>query len=120
MSKLITLKPRLSEQTYAQAQGRVYVFNVPADANKHSIARAVASQFEVTVESVNITNVKGKVKRTISLTGRRRGNSDGVRSGNKKAYVKLAEGFSLPVFAAVEEAEEKEQATQEQIDKAMA
>ena len=62
MSKNLALLPRLSEQTYAQAQtGRVYVFEIPKNANKHTVARAVAAQFEVTVQSVNVTNVKGKV-----------------------------------------------------------
>ena len=121
MSKTTTLRPRLSEQSYALSQqNRVYVFTVPKDANKHTVARAVAAQFDVVVESVNIANVKGKVKRTISLTGRRRGATDGVRSDVKKAYVKLAEGASLPIFAAVEETEEKEKNAQEQADKAMA
>lgn len=121
MSKTIFLRPRLSEQTYAQAQtSRVYVFDVPADANKHTVARAVSVQFDVAVESVNITNVKGKAKRTVSLTGRRRRATDGVRSDIKKAYVKLAKGASLPIFAAIEESEEKEQEAQEQVGKAMA
>ena len=121
MSKNLALLPRLSEQTYAQAQtGRVYVFEIPKNANKHTVARAVAAQFEVTVQSVNVTNVKGKVKRTTSITGRRRSNADGVRSDIKKAYVKLAEGFSLPVFAAIEEAEAEQQATQAKVDKAAA
>src|SRR5947208_612381 len=97
MSKSLVLKPRLSEQTYAQAQAsRVYVFNVSRGANKLVVARAVAAQFEVKIESVNVANLKGKTKRTISMTGRRRGNATGRRSDIKKAYVKLAEGFSLP------------------------
>jgi large subunit ribosomal protein L23 len=117
--KDLILKPRLSEQTYALAQGRVYVFNVPADANKHSVARAVAAQFDVKVESVNISVVKGKAKRTYSIMGSRRGLSDGVRTDVKKAYVKLVKGASLPIFAAIEEDQEKEQKAQEQMEKAM-
>jgi ribosomal protein L23 len=119
MSKTLFIKPRLSEQTYALAQNsRVYVFDVPHNVNKQTLAQAVTEQFEVTVEAVNITHIKGKSKRTVSITGRRRSNVVGSRGNTKKAYVKLAEGFSLPVFAAVEEAEEKEQATQKQVDKA--
>ena len=58
--KDLFLKPRLSEQTYALAQKeRVYVFDVPKEANKHTIARAVAAQFDVKVETVNMTTVKG-------------------------------------------------------------
>ncbi len=117
--KDLVLRPRLSEQTYALAQGRVYVFDVPKDANKHVVARAVAAQFDVKVETVNMTNVKGKPKRTLSLTGRRHGPTDGSRSDVKKAYVKLVAGASLPVFAAIEETGEKEEKAQEQIDKAM-
>jgi len=117
MSKTLVLKPRLSERTYAHAQlNNVYVFEVPKDSNKHAVARAVAEQFEVKVAGVNIANAKGKRKRTVSLTGRRRGNT-GERSDTKRAYVKLMKGFSLPVFAAVEEAEEKEQAVQERAEK---
>ncbi|HVU59766.1 MAG TPA: 50S ribosomal protein L23 [Candidatus Saccharimonadales bacterium] len=120
MEKTLMLRPRLSEQTYALAQTqRVYVFDVPADANKHAVARAVAAQFSVKVTKVNIANVKGKVKSTISLNGKRRA-GEGVRSDIAKAYVKLAEGQSLPIFAAVEEAEEKEQKAQADADKAIA
>lgn len=119
MSKTIFIKPRLSEQTYAMAQeSRVYVFDVPHSANKQTIAESVEEQFEVTVEAVNITHSKGKTKRTVSITGKRRSNAIGTCGNTKKAYVKLAKGFSLPVFAAVEEEEEKEQATQKQVDKA--
>jgi|GEM_PF-95788 large subunit ribosomal protein L23 len=120
MSKVLVLKPRLSEQTYAQSQeNRTYVFVVTADANKHDVARAVATQFNVKVESVNIVNVKGKQKATVSLTGRRRGIA-GSRSDTKKAYVKLVKGASLPIFAAVEEAQKQEDAAQEQADKLIA
>ncbi len=118
--KDLILKPRLSEQTYSQAQTRVYVFDVPKDANKHMVARAVAAQFDVKVDAVNITVIKGKRKRTISLSGKRSVNAEGMRTDIKKAYVKLAEGNSLPIFAAVEESEKKEEAAQEQAEKAIA
>lgn len=120
MSKTLFLKPRLSEQSYALSTSqRTYVFDVPKQANKHDVARAVASQFDVAVESVNITNVKGKAKATVSLTGRRRGNP-GTQSTVKKAYVKLVKGASLPIFAAIEEANAEQQEAQEKIDKAVA
>jgi large subunit ribosomal protein L23 len=120
MSKVLVLKPRLSEQTYAQSQqNRTYVFEVAGDANKHDVMRAVTSQFNVQVESVNIVNVKGKRKATVSITGRRRG-IGGSRSDAKKAYVKLVKGASLPVFAAVEEAQKQEETAQQQADKMIA
>ena len=37
-----------------------------------------------------------------------------------KSYVTLAEGNSLPIFAAIEEAEAKVEATQEKVEKAAA
>ena len=120
MSKTISLQPHLSEKTYGQSTKRVYVFTVEKDVNKHSVARAVEAQFDVKVKAVNVTNIDGKAKRTISVTGKRSVNSSGKRVDIKKAYVTLAEGFSLPFFAAVEDAEVKEQATQEKVEKAAA
>jgi large subunit ribosomal protein L23 len=120
MSKQIILRPRLSEKTYAQSESRVYVVEIPKDVNKHTVARAIESQFEVKVAKVNITNIPGKAKRIISISGKRYQNANGKRADIKKAYVTLAEGQSLPFFAAVEEAEEKEQKAQDQIDKAAA
>lgn len=120
MSKTITLRPRLSEKTYALAEHRVYVVEIPKDVNKHGVARAIESQFDVKVDKVNITNIPGKAKAIISITGKRRKNAEGYRNDIKKAYVTLAKGNSLPFFAAVEEEEQKEAATQEKIDKVAA
>jgi large subunit ribosomal protein L23 len=118
MYKQIALKPRLSEKSFAQSQKRVYVFAVPGDANKHTVARAVEVQFDVKVTDVNISILKGKSKRTVSQKGRRQLN--GSTSDVKKAYVTLAEGNSLPIFAAEEEAETKQDKIQTQVDKAAA
>ena len=102
MDKQMIIKPRLSEKSFKESQAtRTYAFEVPGDANKHSVARAVAAQFEVTVTNVNMTNIKGKPQRTVRKGGRA---IVGRRSDLKKAYVTLAEGNSLPFFAA-EEAE---------------
>lgn len=103
MDKFVVLKPRLSEKTFAASTKNVYVFDVPGDVNKHTVARAVAAQFNVSVVDVNIANIPGKAKRMITKKGRRV--STGTRSDRKKAYVTLAEGQSLPFFAdATEEA----------------
>ena len=118
MSKTMPLRPRLSEQAYALSQTGVYVFTVPSDANKHTVAQAVTAQFDVTVAEVNISVLKGKAKRTLSKKGRRQ--LQGRTSDVKKAFVKLAEGQKLPIFDAVEEEEAKAEAAQEQIEKAAA
>ena len=101
MDKQIILQPRLSEKTYGLSlSGNTYTFNVPGDANKHSVARAVAAQFDVSVEDVNIVNVKGKAKRTVRKGGRA---VKGQRSDVKKAYVTIKAGQTLPIFDVPEE-----------------
>lgn len=116
MEKTMILTPRMSEKAYALSQVRnTYVFDVPTDANKHGVARAVAVQFEVVVEKVNIANIDGKTKRTIRKGGRA---SSGKQNDVKKAYVTLKEGYTLPIFAAVEEAEAKSEEISKAAEKA--
>lgn len=118
MDKTIVLVPRMSEKAYGTSQGlNTYVFDVPKDANKHTVARAVAAQYEVTVENVNITVTKGKTKRTVRKGGRV---ARGKQSDIKKAYVRLKQGDALPLFAAVEEAAEKQERATELAEKAAA
>lgn len=119
MSNLETvLRPRMSEKAYGVSQQRnTYVFDVAGDTNKHSVARAVSEQYAVTVTAVRVVNQKGKVKRTIRKGGRP---TMGRQSDVKKAYVTLKSGDTLPIFAAIEEAEAKEAATQEKLEKAAA
>ena len=100
MSKTMILKPRVSEKAYGMSQGRVYVFVVPLEASKPSIARSIEAQFGVTVETVNTTSTKGKAKRTVRKGGRP---TAGRQSDFKKAYVTLKEGDSIAVFAAEED-----------------
>lgn len=112
MDKTITLRPRLSEKSYGLGtKGGVYVLDVPADANKHTVARAVAAQFEVTVTNVNILNVKGKPKRTVRKGGRP---VKGQRSDVKKAYVTLKAGDKLPFFDEPEKDDKKKKASKKE------
>ena len=102
MDKTIILKPRLSEKTYALSEERnIYTFAVPNDVSRLNIAKAVAAQYGVTVESVKVAAQPGKTKRTYRRRGRvvHKGHTSGVR----KAYVKLKEGDKLPIFAATDE-----------------
>lgn len=119
MSKTVVLRPRLNEKTYALSTNRVFVFEVPKDVNKHTVAKAVEDQFEVKVDAVNMVTIPGKTKRTMNLTGKRVKNGSGKRSDVKKAYVTLSKGHSLPFFDAVEEEEQKEQALQEKVEKSV-
>lgn len=105
MSKTLLLIPRVSEKAYDQSQKiNTYVFDVPKDVNKHSVARAVTAQYEVTVTNVNTTIVKGKAIRSIRKGGK---TSNGRQTDTKKAYVTLKEGDSLPIFAKEDKADKK-------------
>jgi large subunit ribosomal protein L23 len=91
----LRIHPRISEKTFAQAQAGTYVFDVPTRVTKQQISDAVAKQFTVEVVAVNTVLAKGKVKKSY-----RKGGSPvvGKRNDVKKAYVRLAEGQSIPVF----------------------
>lgn len=101
----LVLRPRMSEKAYqaSQASG-VYVFAVPPKTTKQSVAAAVASQFNVTVEGVRIAQIQGKAKRTVMKRSRP---IAGRQNNVRKAYVTLKKGDTIPVFAAVEEAEKQ-------------
>jgi len=99
--KSVVLKPRLSEKAYAQtSSSNVYIFVVPTDANKQTVAHAVASQFNVTVTQVRTVVQSGKAvtsrsKRTRGITVHRK--------DIKKAYVTLKAGDHIAIFDAPEE-----------------
>lgn len=106
MSKELALKPRMSEKTYALSKlHNTYVFDVPTSANKVMVAAAVAAQFDVKVEEVNIIVAKGKVKQSYRKRSRA---VAGKRNDVKKAYVRVAKGDNIPVFAAIDEAADAE------------
>ncbi len=109
----ITLKPRMSEKTYAMSSAGVYVFDVDTAINKHEISDAVEKTYDVTVTNVRTSTLKGKAKRLY----RKRRYENGRRSDVKKAYVTLKSGDAIPIFAAVEEQEEKSEKTQKTLEK---
>ena len=84
------IAPHISEKAVAMAENGVYVFDVPANANKISVAQAVESAFKVEVTDVNMVVIKGKLKRFQKSMGRRK--------DVKKAYVKLKKGQTLAIF----------------------
>ncbi len=90
----IILRPLLTEKNAVmkEMQNRV-VFEVARDANKLEIKRAVEEAFKVSVEAVNVVNVKGKVKRL--------GRNVGKRRDWKKAVITLKEGNTIEFFEGV-------------------
>ena len=114
--KTMALAPRMSEKAYGLSKERqTFVFDVPSDSNKMTVAAAVEEQFKVTVEEVNIAIIKGKAKRTYRKGGKPvKGKDNDV----KKAYVRIKAGDHIPVFAAVEEDEAKAEKAAEKAEKA--
>ena len=84
----VLLAPQISEKaTYVAEKNGQVIFRVASDATKPEIKSAVELLFKVEVDSVQVANVKGKVKRFKGATGRRK--------GWKKAYVCLKPGQEI-------------------------
>ena len=89
----ILVSPVVSEKSTRLAdQSKQMVFKVLPDASKPEIRKAVEKMFDVTVTRVQVSNVKGKIKRFGQAMGR--------RSDWKKAYVTLAEGSDIDFVGA--------------------
>lgn len=90
----VLLGPHISEKSSVAGElANSYTFKVVPDATKPEIKAAVEELFDVKVLAVNTLNVKGKVKRTMRGTSRRK--------NWKKAVVRLAEGQTID-FAPVD------------------
>jgi len=76
----------------AAEQGNQIVFKVTPDATKPEIKKAVELLFEVKVDGVTVSNVKGKIKRS--------GAHFGKRKSWKKAYVRLEAGQDINFLGA--------------------
>ena len=84
----LLLSPVVSEKgTFVADKHNQAVFRVQQNATKPEVKAAVELMFKVSVESVQIANVKGKQKRLGRFAGRRR--------GWKKAYVSLKPGQEI-------------------------
>ncbi len=84
----LLLAPRITEKsTLVGEKYRQYVFKVLKTATKPQIRQAVELMFKVEVDSVQVSNVKGKRKAFKQTVGK--------RSDWKKAYVKLKPGFDI-------------------------
>ena len=86
----IIISPILTEKSYQDIANKKYVFRVAKAANKTEIKLAVESIFEVSVESVNTVNCRGKKKRM--------GRYEGYTPAYKKAIVKLKEDSKAIAF----------------------
>ena len=84
----LLLAPVISEKgTYIADKHEQVIFRVAQNATKPEVKAAVELMFKVEVESVQISNVRGKQKRFGQHMGRRR--------NWKKAYVSLKPGQEI-------------------------
>ena len=84
----VLLGPHVTEKAAVIGESsNQYVFQVATDATKPEIKKAVETLFEVEVDAVRVTNVKGKVKRSGQRLGRRK--------DWKKAYVRVKDGQTI-------------------------
>ena len=90
----ILLRPIVSEKsTIVAEQHHQVVFEVLSDSTKSEVRQAVEKLFDVTVEGVQMINVRGKMKRF--------GRTPGKRNNWKKAYVRLAAGQDIDFLGGV-------------------
>jgi large subunit ribosomal protein L23 len=84
----VLVAPQISEKaTMIADRNEQVIFRVIPDATKPEIKAAVELLFKVQVDSVQVANIKGKVKRSGRVTGR--------RSDVRKAFVCLKPGQEI-------------------------
>lgn len=101
----ILKKVLISEKSFADAAKGKYTFVVDKSADKNGIARMCERLFNITVLSVNSMNIKGKVKITKKIKGK--------RSDFKKVILTLKAGDKIDLFE-TESAEDKSKREKEE------
>lgn len=92
----VLVKPILTEKANAQQEKlRRYAFRVNRKANKLEIKTAVEAFYGVSVLEVNTIVVPGKNKTRYTKAGFIKG----VKPAYKKAYVTVAEGETIDLYA---------------------
>ncbi len=92
----VLVKPILTEKANNQQEKlRRYAFKVSRKANKLEIKKAVESFYGVSVTEVNTVVVPGKNKTRFTKAGF----IQGVKPSYKKAYVTVAEGETIDLYA---------------------
>jgi large subunit ribosomal protein L23 len=84
----VLIAPQISEKaTRVADESEQVIFIVAPGAKKSEIKAAVELLFKVAVKSVQVANIKGKLKRT--------GRNMGYRSNTRKAFVCLRQGQEI-------------------------
>jgi large subunit ribosomal protein L23 len=92
----VLIKPLLTEKANSlQEKRRTYSFRVARQANKLEIKKAVEDFYGVNVQDVKTSVVPGKNKTRMTKAGAIKGR----KSAYKKAYVTVADGESIDLYA---------------------
>jgi large subunit ribosomal protein L23 len=92
----VLIKPIVTEKSNKLTdKSRTYSFRVARKANKLEIKKAVEDFYGVTVTDVNTVVVPGKAKSRFTKAGF----ISGVKPAYKKAYVTVAEGDTIDLYA---------------------
>jgi len=92
----VLVKPILTEKANNQQEKlRRYAFKVNRKANKLEIKKAVEDFYGVAVVDVNTVIVPGKNKSRFTKSGM----IQGVKPSYKKAYITVAEGDTIDLYA---------------------
>ena len=79
--------PFITEKSNMLGQSGQYVFKVAGSANKNQVKKAIEDLYGVRVDKVRVVNLPSKTRHV--------GKQIGVKSGFKKALVKLRSGESI-------------------------
>jgi len=83
----IILRPRVTEKAAFLAESKVYTFEIPAQATKGDVSKAVKEIYKVTPVRVTVARTPSK---KVFMKGK-----PGVKSGVKKAYVYLKKSDTI-------------------------
>lgn len=90
MDEFVLETPHVTERARALSEIGQYTFRVYPNATKNAIKKSVEKLYNVHVTDVRVTKVHEKK--------RRRGLTEGVKKGYKKAVVALRKGEAIDIF----------------------
>jgi len=90
VERAVLIAPHVTERARMLAEAGQYVFRIATTANKQAVRKAVERAYKVHVTAVRIVTAHEKP--------RRRGLTEGVKRGYKKAVVALRKGEAIDIF----------------------
>ena len=90
VERAVLIAPHVTERARQLSEIGQYVFRIATTANKQAVRKAVERAYKVHVTAVRIVTAHEKP--------RRRGLTEGVKRGYKKAVVALRKGEAIDIF----------------------